>query len=829
MRRCLEATIESYGEKHATSAALMLNLADVLSMLGKHVESTRLFRRTAAIADEIYGPNHTQTAAALYGLAHTLRRGSNQVDAEPVYRRCVQIIEENHGSPHPDNIRYRGRLGMNIFEVGKPDEGIESIEKGIAEAIDIYGSGCYQAALQERHLAKSYQELRQWEKATLIYKRSLAVLEKYFGSDHPFLSKCVKGLAQIYHERGPLDEALMYANRAIATHEHAEGRPRLELAHLLRVKAMVEIDARQWEAAAATTMKGIRTALAVQEESYQLSCSREALLLSGLPWRFSRMMMTVAELHTRESNAIMHQAFPLLVRTHGHVLDWLAERQRLLETFADTSRVRQLQEANVIAGQRMVDLIINHSTMDEDEYLEQLTMARREEEITGRALSAAIEQLRKSEKMPQSTEHISLQALAAALDSGATLIHFMHFPKWLRPRKDGAPNHTPHYGAFRLRKNGIQSWELDFVDLGYARSLDTLIFDYRDCIDGMIPGRRPTAREEGQYRSIARQLYDRIWAPIMEPSDAQETSEAAPMVFVVPNRWLYLLDFNTMLSPSLELVIEHWKVHLLSSAGDLLRLTHERPRGSGLLAIGNPTFASSPAGDQTAAARTEYRASPILCDEAYRTPEPLLGAEIETRTISEQYAKITGEPVTLLLRSEADENSVKRLLPGKRVVHLATHGFCCDEIPKQQIYALTTPGDNPLLMSGLVLASGEGEDDGLLTAQEVVCLNLQDVDWAVLSACASGLGRLIQNEGLFGLRRAFEIAGVRTVIMALWRIDDAGMRELMVQMYDRRLAGSTTLDALREAQLERLHNQRQRWNRIHPVLWGGIVAQGDWR
>jgi CHAT domain-containing protein/tetratricopeptide (TPR) repeat protein len=829
LRRCLEATIGEYGEKHATSAGLMLNLADVLAMLGKHVESTQLFRRTAALAEEIYGPNHTQTVAALYGLAHTLRRISRQVDAEPLYRRCIRIIEENHGSPHPDNIRYRGRLGMCIFEAGKADEGIESIKNGIAEANEIYGADCYQAALQERQLAKTYHELRQWENAIPIYKHSLSVLDKFFGPDHPFLSKCLKGLAQVYYEIGPLDEAIMYANRAVATHENNEGRPRLELAHLLRVKALIEMDAGQWNAAAATLLRGGQLALAVQQESYQLSCSSEALLQCSLPWRFARMMMTVVESATHESDSLIEQAFPLLVRTHGHVLDWLAERQRMLETFADTSQVRRLQEANESAGQRIVDLIINKPVIDQDEFLKRLAGARRDEEITGRALSSAIEHLRMSRKQTPGAELITLQALAAALDSGTTLVHFMRFPKWLSPRMEGIPNHTSNYGVFRLRKIDARSWDLDFVDLGNARSLDTLIFDYRDCIDGMTPGRRPTAKEESVYRSIARRLYDRIWAPVMDPIDTREHDEPAPMVLIVPNQWFYLLDFNTLLSPEDELVIERWKVHLLSSAGDLLRLTRERPPSRGMLAVGNPTYSSPPTGNNTAAAPDEYRSSPILCEDAYRPPKPLPGAEREIRIISEQYAQTTGESVTLLLGAEAVEDSVKHLLSGKRIVHLATHGFYCGELPKQYPHITAALNDNPLLMSGLVLASGGGEDDGLLTAQEIVCLNLQNVDWAVLSACVSGLGRLVQNEGLFGLRRAFEIAGVRTVVMALWRIDDTCMRELMVEMYKRRLAGSSTVDALRGAQLERFREQKRRSNRIHPVLWGGIVAQGDWR
>jgi CHAT domain-containing protein len=111
----------------------------------------------------------------------------------------------------------------------------------------------------------------------------------------------------------------------------------------------------------------------------------------------------------------------------------------------------------------------------------------------------------------------------------------------------------------------------------------------------------------------------------------------------------------------------------------------------------------------------------------------------------------------------------------------------------------------------------------------LVCLDLRDLDWVVLSACGSGLGRLITGEGTFGLRRAFEIAGARTVVSTLWQVGDTRTTELMLDVYRRRLAGSSTIDAVRMAQLERLRDQRRRFNRIHPSLWGGIVAEGDWR
>ena len=89
----------------------------------------------------------------------------------------------------------------------------------------------------------------------------------------------------------------------------------------------------------------------------------------------------------------------------------------------------------------------------------------------------------------------------------------------------------------------------------------------------------------------------------------------------------------------------------------------------------------------------------------------------------------------------------------------------------------------PLRLSGLAFAGANrratvrtSDDDGILTAEEVAALNLEGVEWAVLSACDTGRGRIQDGEGVFGLRRAFQVAGVHTVIMSLWSVEDDATR-----------------------------------------------------
>jgi CHAT domain-containing protein/tetratricopeptide (TPR) repeat protein len=138
--------------------------------------------------------------------------------------------------------------------------------------------------------------------------------------------------------------------------------------------------------------------------------------------------------------------------------------------------------------------------------------------------------------------------------------------------------------------------------------------------------------------------------------------------------------------------------------------------------------------------------------------------------------------------------------------------------------------ENPLLRSGLALAGANvglrGADspqaeDGLLTAEDVTGLDRVDTELVVLSACETGLGEVRTGEGVFGLRRAFVLAGAKTLVMSLWKVPDEPTRELMVNYYRLLLAGRGRAQALREAQLAMMASYPD------PYYWGAFICQGD--
>jgi CHAT domain-containing protein len=141
--------------------------------------------------------------------------------------------------------------------------------------------------------------------------------------------------------------------------------------------------------------------------------------------------------------------------------------------------------------------------------------------------------------------------------------------------------------------------------------------------------------------------------------------------------------------------------------------------------------------------------------------------------------------------------------------------------------------DNPLLRSGLFFAgsnnlvSGDGEfnisgeESSLLTSYEVMNLELDRTELVVLSACETGLGVVKNGEGVFGLRRAFQQAGARSVLMSLWAVDDKATQELMSNFYNYWLSGMTKREAFHRTQLDILKKFR------YPYYWGAFVMVGE--
>lgn len=196
----------------------------------------------------------------------------------------------------------------------------------------------------------------------------------------------------------------------------------------------------------------------------------------------------------------------------------------------------------------------------------------------------------------------------------------------------------------------------------------------------------------------------------------------------------------------------------------------------------------------------------------------------------------------MYLGSNASEECFYAEAPGSRVAHLATHGYYLEDEcqPEVSLRGLGSEfeyvGENPLLLSGLLLAGANlhgltadslGTEDGILTALEISGRDFAGTDLVVLSSCETGLGEASAGEGVFGLRRAFLLAGARVVLSALWPVSDRATAELMEHLYATQ-EGSLP-EVMRAYAIAKIAQLRRLGIPDHPYHWAPFIATRDRR
>jgi CHAT domain-containing protein len=299
--------------------------------------------------------------------------------------------------------------------------------------------------------------------------------------------------------------------------------------------------------------------------------------------------------------------------------------------------------------------------------------------------------------------------------------------------------------------------------------------------------------------------YDQYWAKI----DSELTGKK--IIYISPDGAYNQLNLNTLKKPGGDYIINRYDIAILGNSKDLLALKNAKKVGPAKNAVllGFPDYG----GDNVA---------------------PLPGTKLELENIS-KILKTGGYQMKQFSQKEASEKNLKSV-KSPALMHIATHGYFLQDVENAQTafgIDAENAANNPLLRSGLMLANAshtvggtnaaslESNDNGILTAYEAMNLNLENTSLIVLSACETGLGDVKNGEGVYGLQRAFLVAGADALIMSLWKVDDAATQQLMTNFYTNWLKLGNKQKAFKQAQLQLMTKYKE------PYYWGAFVMMGQ--
>jgi len=408
------------------------------------------------------------------------------------------------------------------------------------------------------------------------------------------------------------------------------------------------------------------------------------------------------------------------------------------------------------------------------------------------------------------------------LKEGEAAIEMIRFREF-KPDSSGAFNNKVNYAALLIDKKAEYP-QLILLENGLELE-NKYIKNYRNAI---------------RYKVKDKYSYDFYWKPI-----AEETKPYDKLYFS-PDGIYNQISVNALLNTETNKhVLEEQNIQLLTNTKDLIAY-REQKSNSNLAA--SPTLFGFPnynKGIEESEIDKEKEASDIVENaslnrglrgslQRYIRGNALVtslpGTKEEVNKIGIIYQESEFPQPKTYLEDQADEIQLKSV-KNPQVLHIATHGFFLEDNETINNEENDKYSENPLLKSGLIMAGANSfiatglnqnaRQDGILTAYEAMNLDLNNTELVVLSACETGLGELKNGEGVYGLRRAFQVAGADAIIMSLWSVDDEATQELMTNFYQNWIGGEDKLTAFNKAQKTIKEKYKS------PFYWGAFVMVGE--
>jgi len=878
--RALDAAEKVLGTDHVYVAYLLNALGKRQRAKGDYAKAETLFQRALAIDEKELGSEHPQTVECLAEFGLVYERKAEYGKAGPMLQQALGVTERTLGAEHPNVADYLVMLGVVHSDLADMQQAesewlraltiaektLEPDDRIIAQTLNNLGYlylnkkdyersepflqralAIYEESLGTEHpvltslllnLGRLFREKRDYQRALETYRRALTIAEKTFGPESNDVAALLNNIANIYKVKGDYAKALELHQRVLKVAEKSggpfQGLTILSLGNIANLYAALG-DTANAIAFQTRVDERLEKALAL---NLVIGSERQKLAYFGsLAERTDRTVSLHVNLAPGDRTAGALAALVLLQRK-GRILDAMSDSLTALHQRFNAEDQKLLDQLNSTTAQLAKLALGGAPKMDYAEFQKQLRSLEEQKET----LEAEISQ-RSSEFRAQS-QPVTLSAVQAAVPLNAALVEFARY----RPYNPRAENNNeaygnPHYVVYVVREQGDVQWK----ELGDAQAIDTSVDELRQAL------RDP---QRNDVQRLARAVDEKVMQPV------RALLGDATQLLISPDGELNLIPFAALVDEQRRYLIQRYSFTYLTSGRDLLRMKVSREAKSKPLVVANPSFGEPVAEFLATTARRNVPSNRRRSLTTGRDLSEVYFAPLGSTAREARAIQAVFPDATVLSAAQATEFAVKQI-NAPRVLHLATHGFFLSEpgaVPTRSVAQVTTttgntnpkpaPGavatvaptpvmtrslsanskiSNPLLRSGLALANAnlrdkDGTDDGILTALEASGLKLWGTKLVVLSACDTGVGEVRNGEGVYGLRRAFVLAGAESLVMSLWPVSDYTTRELMTNYYRNLKQGRGRGEALRLVQLEML----RRDPKLHPFYWANFIQSGEW-
>ncbi len=880
--KTLQLTRELSGEKHPNSLILMNGLAELYRLQGYYNKSESLHLKTLQLMKEVLGEKHPDTLISISNLALLYSSQGEYSKAEPLSVKAFQLMKEVLGKKHPYTLSSMASLASLYKSQGEYGKSEPLSVDTLQLMKEVLGERHPNTLVSMNHLAALYESQGKYSKAEALYIRTLQLMKEVLGEKHSSTLISMNNLAGLYESQGKYSKAEALYKRTLQLTEEVLGERHPDTLRLMNNLAALYKSQGEYKKANSLYLKTLQIRIEVLGEKHPdtlismnnlaglYKLRREDSKAEPLYVKVSQISREVlGEKHP--SALISMNNLALLYSSQGKynnalfiLKEHLAKKylflKRELRVSSEKTRLSMLDEFNVEydkdnlfsilqeyqkedfdslalyfsvnykgillqISQELKEAFIDISDQD---LLKELLDKRSvysnlsldyEKREKNRSLVEKLEKeidelekklIWKSSDFKNLISDIKADEVKKAVLEYELLIDFVVYKSVITEKNE-----------YKLAAVLVDKSDIKLVNLGEFKSVASLIKNYRSKI-----------QKKQESKELSEKIYGRIFSPLGRYLKGKKK------VYVVPDGVLHLLPFRSLINENGHYLTKSQNIVILSSSRDLvIKRTGKNNKSAVIFTY--PNYGKGE-GKEIVEGKTIHFS-------------PLEGTFKEAQAIS-SLLDISKE---IYSQGQATEKNISQI-DSPQILHIATHGYFLDvpeETSRDELRGVTFKYKadalpmklnlekmsslnkvsnsnrhftgkkltNPLVYSGLAFAGANNPgEDGILTALEVLGLDLHGTDLVVLSACETGVGEIRQGEGVYSLQRAFREAGAKSVLATLWKVDDQATQLFMEKFYKRYMSGESAQKAVRDTQLEFLGSKRY----SHPFYWSSFVMIG---
>lgn len=815
-----EVRAKTLGNEHPNYATSLHNLGTLYYHMGNYERAEQMLVEAKNIRGKVLGKDHLEYGQSLNNLGALYVQMGNYEKAELIYLESGSIKEKKLGREHPEyalsllNLAdLYVKMGNNKKAISLAHEAKDIREKVLGKEHPDYGHSL-------NNLAVLYLASANFDSTEYFLREAKAVREKALGNNHPEYAETLNNFGLLYWQTGDYKKAEVYFNESTVINEKLLGNEHVEYVENIRNQALLYGQMGDSEKAVALFDELEERYKILIKKAFRYSSEQE---LNRYLTKFSEnqdQLLSYAQ--TSSNNSIIELCLNDALFYKGFLLNATSYIKRL--AYADSVALEKLNLLKSI-GRRLAV-----------EYSKPITERIGVTALEEKANDIEKELVRTVSGYGEALLQVNWQEIQQHLKPDEVALEFVDYHYYRKNLTD-----STMYAALVLLPDNQKPL---FVPLFEKKQIAGLLSkgDVISNTNQLYASRGIDPIEPKNLPS--KDLYELIWKPLTPYLEGIKT------IYYSPSGVLNQINLGAIPAETDATMADQYRLVQLGSTRQLsvpqkaIRSARTASLFGGIRYDLDTTTMNRQKEALNVDVALASHGEPGFAniDSTLRTGawNYLPGTEKEVFEV-EKLMMANGLQVQSHKAHSATEEAIKNIgfdgHPSPRILHLATHGFFFpnprDNPGQKPLSGNDEPvfksSDNPLIRSGLILAGGShawisgkpfkpGMEDGVLTAYEISQMDLNDTELVVLSACETGLGDIQGNEGVYGLQRAFKMAGARYLIMSLWQVPDLQTQELMTTFYTIWLSDKMSLpDAFQAAQKA----MREKYE--DPYLWAGFL------